>query len=692
MDEHTEKYYSLIDHSIDYLIKSANNPKAFEKHFLELQAVVPTYGLTLPQINILLNIIINPHSKFKNPLKNKMIDLLIPRELLDFNTILRIFSIFKVTSYYNEKSKIKIIPRTIQIKLSTFLIKNYVNIKWEPKFLNLLNFIFGILSIGYLRSNIGLFLIYTLNISSEIDPNYNIQMFFNQKKLNLILEFYDLDPKTSMPLVIYATSFLNSIERNNNFDLILQKYNILLQNVKISKDLFGKLDAPYINSISEKMKEHNNEIIIFQKNVQMCIQMLHNLNSLCYLILNGHKSRKRKYLQEAPDFYDFVKLTNIYSIKTLCVTLTDSSLDTNIIELLKYFSTLDGDNFNEKLPNNIILPDVTYNTPVLSLFLQNLSKINIELLNFKIMKLLNIKTNGDFKPSKDSFWVFEGIYNIICFSGMTLPIITELFSEQVYLKNESMIDDYLQSINAFNLVQFLEPDYKKFEKMIHKILDNIFKFNSIEKIKGIVLLLSNWIKSPLNFNKLISNVLKRFKYENLDLINEILIMCLLMHELPYSSIDVEILVLKPDIVALIFFSGNLYQLNLLLQHILFCKTYYANYGIGQLEGSQSNKLKRIKELHNSYVLNICNCLWRGKLLDQTKFKFPVEFLKKLKFDKPMNLVNLPTIKSLIGIDINYDTDSDELDKQNLVVYERLKAESFNGICNFLQNSIRSLQR
>lgn len=664
MDEHTKKYHTLIEGAVRSIVKRPDDPNHFEKHYLELQAVVPKFGFTSGQFNLILDIIVDTQSKFKNSLKSKLVDILVSRDLLDFKTILKILSVFKVNSYYNVKSKVKNIPKNIQIKLSLFLTKNFINIKWDHSYVQILNLLFGILSIGYLRLNIGLFLVYILNNIDSINKNYKLTYFFNIKKLEIILEFYNSDSRSSLALLVFAKSFLNSINKNDNFELISEEYNIILHDLRIPKGIFGKIDYAYV----ESLKEMSTDIKCLENNINLYTRILENLNTSLSTISNF---KKRKFLHDSNIEFDLT-FDNIYTTDRLCESIKSDKSIPNIIDFFKFFSNVDLSNSFFSQTSTII---------------KYLSYFNADFINLNIQTILDIKVD-QFTVSSDMNWIFKSISNLVKITSMNIPIINELFQKKLTPLTEVTNEHYFKSINAYELIQFLDPNYDAYKSMINEILDIIFKTNNLARFQNIVILAYNWIESPANFNKLLLNVLNRFKFVHFhNLMDELLILISFMHKLPHDSIDISLLILKPDIVSYNFFSNDLNKLNLLLQHILFCKLYYSEYGIKQIENNGNNiKLKQLKELHNSYVLDTCNSLWRGKKLSQTRFKFPPEFMDS-KFNT-YDLINLSAIKSL-NIDIPSDTN--ELDHR-IIVLNKLKDLNYLGIYNFLHSSIRSLQK
>lgn len=713
MDDQDRKYYDFIPLALEKLLKSSNDVVKFDKYYNQLYAVVPKYGFSLVDFKIILDNVINPESSLKNAQRNKLITLFYCRELLDFNCILKILSVFKTSSYYDRKSTIFVIPKNIQIKLSNFLIKNYINIKWEKKFLRILNLLFDLLSIGYLRSNIGLFLIYVINISFEIDPAYKKEFFFTAKKLETVLEFFDVDQKNSIPLLLYFSSYLHSKQRSELFDVIYSKYKLILSDLKIPKDSFGKLNVSYINQLVQmkELLDHDNsdDRIIFGQNVKVYIQMIYNMNMSSTSRLANDNTKKRKYLEDEnfTNIMNNLNLHNIFTMNSLASGLDDEIRKWNsaTIHLLKYMLTLNiNDLIVSELSNVLTNDEVLFScyVPIISI----ICSVKTTNLNDSLISIFQIQ-NNTMKLSNDMHWIFKGISNIYkIFPELDIiECISDILAGNINVEFYGSEEDKYNIMNTYELLQFLEPNYHKYESLLKNIVNITIKSNNKNMMKGIVLLATNWREDVESFYLLLNLILSQISYSNYGMFNEFMILIKLTHEIPYSLIDMRIFILRSDIMAMIFFSNDLININMLLEHVMFCKKYFADYGLNKIENSKYDNnyetLRSIKELHNSYIMDICNFLWRNKAYEINNissgrfFGFPNSFVEKLE-GKSMDLVHMPATRGLYNIfksDEYYDEEDmndDDSEKNKLEVFKILKNESYNGITWFLQNSIRGL--
>lgn len=710
MDEHDQKYHDFIASATSNLVKVAEDNLKFDKYYNQLHAVVPKYGLSLEEFTLLLDIVIDPHSEFKSVQKNKLLTLLYCRDLLDFDCVLKIVSVFKVPSYYNKKSATVILSKAIQTKLSSFLLRNFVNIRWEKKFLRLLNWLYDLLSIGYLRLNIGLFLIYFLSLSPEIDPLYDKRYFYTAKKLNSVLEFYELDKSNSLPLLLSFAAYLSSTNRGYSFDLIFSKYLLVLSDAKIPKDVFGKKELSQIVQLIEMKRLANkdwDEIEIFQSNVKFYIQLLSNLNQSFGSNLASNVLKKRKYLEDESmaSVLKNASLYHLYSPRLLAeeLSIDVKPYDLTAIAVLKFLSalelkTLEAPNFAPDLPTEYSDPLFIFYAPILTVLVNS----NFEALNRAITEIM--KTDeGVVSLTSGLHWIFKGLANFCALhpKHILLSCVKDVLLGRIEVDFTGSQDEMMQILCVSDFIQFLEPDFARYEDVLDRLLGMTLKLNNVRMMRGLVLLASNWMDSPDEFNKLFTLILRNLDYNNSPLHNEVLLLLPLVQSMPYSSIDITQLVLHSDFTAMIFFSNDLFNINLLLQHVLFCKQYFAEFGLRQIENSVSQNnyalLKAVKELHNSYVMDICNFLWRNRAYHAKDissgrfFGFPSAFVDKLE-PKPMDLAHLPATR---GISVRSAKSSEGpqgaiSEDMRMLVLKELVQQSYSGVVRLLQSSIRGL--
>lgn len=700
MDEHTRKYHTFISNTLNDILKSASDSNVFDSYYNQLIAVVPTYGLSLNELTLLLDIIIDPSSSFKNSQKNKILNLFHCRDLIDFNTVLKIVSVFKVPSYYNTKVNRLILSPILQKKLSQFLLKQFVNIKWEKKFIKLLNLLFNLLSIGYLRLNIGLFLIYLLNISSSIDSKYNKRFFYDAKKFDTLLDIYEMDQKNTLPLVLNFMNFLNSNNKSETFALIHSKYQLVLSDIKISKDIFGKINISFINSLlnMKRLNSDNEEDLnFFESNVKSYLQLLVGLNSLS---LTSNTSKKRKYLEDN----SLAEVT--HNISMYILNSTENLMDNVIskptdhkdstISVLKYLYMFNAEEKNYiDLISEVGISNMNIHLIYYSKLATILINSNVKTFNDCVVKLLRIK-DGRFRLTSDMSWLFQGIATFLKYHphSSLLPTIENIISGKIHVEFDGSNDEKYNLLNLYEFIGFLEPNYKKYENILNQMIDSCFKSNNKKNFTGLVRLASNWTGSSESFNHLLKEILNRFTFGNSIMLDEILVLCKIMQLIPYEDISIENLVLKPELVACIIFSGDLLMIDSLADHVFYCKNYYRDYGLAEI--GSNRRLQSIKDLHNSYVMDLCNYLWRNKVFDISEdyagrgFGLSLPFVDQITYrstDIVHNSITWSIRRGLLQGQADVTRDNDELKNR---ILQELQKRSYHGIVNFLKSSIRSL--
>lgn len=566
------RYHLIIDEAISALVESSRNQEQFDESIVQLQAIVPTYGITLRHMNILLNEITDPESSFRVSMKNKMISLLVPRELIDFGTTMKIISVFKVSSYYTQKAKIKILPTTLQSKLAHILTKNLVAIKWETDCLCFGNILFDLLSIGYLRSDIAVFLLYFLNISKQISPTYNLKFFFNIKKIESLLEFYEMDRKSILPLLIFAHWYLETIQRTNEFEALHFKLKKTIQNAKFTKDVFGKLDTQYVSKLLA-MERSSIEMMMLEDNIQLIVRIMTNLNSN-FVNFSIPVTRKRKFLEEDQNTIESPELYGIYSTDEVSRLVKSAKGNYNILTILKYFSETDLKSYtpvevNDIKINGIDLNFCAFNPPVFYI-----SEYNMELLNYQVLQIINIKDNV-LLLSSDMQWIFKAMSNISRFTGLIFQLMDDILSQSISIKYEGSDVDIFKILYLSESLCYIRPNFGKYQVMLKRCIYHTFTFNDTEMMKGLTRLVYNWRSSNVDYKQLLNLIIGKFQMKNKALLLNLLQIYNSTHTIPSDMLPRNI-ILAPHIIVACLIEQNLHKIDLLLQHLSFC--YRINVG------------------------------------------------------------------------------------------------------------------
>lgn len=615
---HNTRYYKYINETVENIAKRNIEFDQFEKCITGLQAVVPTYGLSLVEFNKLLDIAIDSKNpSLKNGQKLKITSILICRDFIDFETVLKIISTFRVPSYYNKS--FKTVSKHIQIKLSNILLKNFANIKLEKSFLRILNLLFNLLSIEYIRLNLSLFLIYLLNMSNSLDDKFNLVFFYNFKKFKILLNFYKTDKKNTVPMILNFIGFLYSIEKNTNFNLIFTELQLILSEIRLNRNTFGKIDIAYINSLIEmkKNKSQMNQFNEFIDNVKKYIFLTTNLNLINLNVI----TKKRKYLQDIQlaDIVKDISIHKIYDYGSLFSNLINTKSDF-ILSMLQYLSTFNHDDISQLDDNlkDLKIDDLNAHYVLYYPIIKIILSVHKEKLNHYIGILLNIDyENNTFQLDSSMTWIFNSILNYIRIypdpENRLLDCIDKIFTKSLNFKinNTTDNDDALQCLKLYDFVEFLNSPYDKYKQIINEIIVSAYKSKDADNLNGLIKLAYKWSQtSTESYNSLITDIIRHFKFENMDMLSSIFLLYSTMTLLPFKKIKYENLVVKPEILLTVIFTSDLYQYEMLFRHLQYCERYLQEYGL--LENKTESMMK-FKEVNDCYIESTKAYLWENKM-------------------------------------------------------------------------------
>ncbi|GME71515.1 unnamed protein product [Ambrosiozyma monospora] len=302
--QRSSKYYDFINKSVDKLyrfqlskedpsqiIKSKSKAKSDEpidaatqiqEVATELVKVVPSFGITLGQLNSLLDIVLDTDNGklFTTSVKHKLISTFhMCVELIDFSTFFRFISSFKVSSFANSvsatktftarraqiaKENVKVLPRAIQVKLADTLLLNFANFKFDRRFLQVLPLVYNLISLGYIKKQIVHFVIQMLIMASEIDPHFKPTYFVNAYKLDLAIDLYmSKDDVTLLPLLVVLIDQLQKMSasdtttpgggintfRTTVFDNYYYKLTNIVKTQRLNNKTFDNIDVKAINQL-----------------------------------------------------------------------------------------------------------------------------------------------------------------------------------------------------------------------------------------------------------------------------------------------------------------------------------------------------------------------------------------------------------------------------------------------------------
>lgn len=646
-------YYNFVRTAVDKVVTAGKerNTDDVDELLLKLSAVVPKYGLSLQQLNQLLDIALDPRDTFKFSHKRKLIQLMQSYEMIDIGTVLRILSAFQVETHLNSNT---VVSRSVQVGLSKWLVVNFFNLELDQSYLRLLPFIFNLLSVGYIRSNVSTFICYLLEVATLLDTDFDYTRFFNKYKLEYLLDLISRDSNVSL-LVSCANRLLQK-----SYSGKLSTYSYRLQHsIKgLKNQRYGTIDFDHLTSSLEMKLNHerlltgvsldnllqeNETLQQFQANAQIYYQMVTSLNA--------------KISKSLPSL-DYI------NIQSYCADVTDTT--DRLASYLRYLATEKHQSPPKLSPDLAKLlgnpSTVSTESPLLNMLL----KIGTAELDFALSKLLVSGAN-----TKDSELILNG----------TLQVVKNSFELPNTIKSMLSKDTTLPILSKF-IPYYPLTTWKEFRPVFEHVHDYYGLFN----------LLDNWIirlklDSSDNtehwtcLNKVIEQLSDKLSFTQLIRLVKI------THEIPFEFVLASNLVLKPTLVSAAYFSENPILIDTICDHITFCKQYYGEFGSSLIASSKMNaanemsseQFSQLKEIHNSYVMDLCNIIWRDKAFDKNDrstakgFLLPDQFIAKL-------------LKSrFYYFESNRDTDSGLIKRSYDIFYAPAFASIITGIIRTIED-------
>lgn len=670
MTNKDQEYLEHIEEAIYGIsrLDETDEDAIFEKCLFVLEAVVPKYGLSLEQLNIILDIIINDQYSFKKVWKTKLLRLLDCREMLDFDTVIKILSTFKVESNISRKQGINNVPRTTQIKLATFMLKNFPNTHLDPRFLKMLNWIFNLLTIGYLRQKMGLFLCYLLQLATEIDEKYNHRLFFTQKKYQIVLDLYSSDPKSMQPVLLCFFHFLNSSKKNIMFDSTFMTYTMVIEKAKIKKDFFGKMDTDFVQNLTEKKTLLLvNDMETYSENLKIFGSLLQTLNDYGQNIMRINH-RKRPHLNDPNESGSF-QISTIYSPQRLVEYFRIKS--SGSLELITFLASICS-----SIPTPESSQVAESSSGKRNFELQFYYKILACIIDIDMSEALDIvkeylaKNNSSMTISMNESPI-EGLGYLLKFDRSLK--ITEKTLDMMLIgdKNDTSYTNPFQA-QLLQIIRYLDPEVGTHFQLLKGLVLQAYKQNDVHIMQQLVLLAWKWTSHPKQYNALVKLILKEYSVDKDLLLGEILALSLSMQKLTANHIDLSILVLKPDIVADVMLSENIIFIEVLLRHLQHCENVFED---GAYNHKKDEGFRKAKLHHQQSVQNVLRYLQIGSEVNGALFSLPVDFIEKL--GNP----DVPSSKLLNILEVNHImATSDQAD-----VLSVLRSSGFSGIHQFMEH-------
>ena len=655
-----QKYYKFIDSRIKRL-KSYNeeslSEQELEKIIKELTAVIPKKGLNIRQLNILIDIIKDKTNvaQFKTSHKTKLLNILRCFDLVDFDTVLKVLNCFRAPLYSNGKVTTN---RKIQQRLSTWLIENICNFDWDRRFLLLLPIIFNLLSIGYIRKDIATLLTYLLEIGkSSIDQKFDTGHFINEYKICILSKYLKKDDSV-LPLALLFDRYLTAHQDEYSLSIYYAFHNLtsrrlsdkkqLLVNASLlGKDILGDIKSAavlYYNDVGKDASDPEiRQFLTFDQHCSIIGDAYDRFTSIANALMLPPAKRQKtssSLIRQAAEYKPIFNL-NFTTFDDFCKLLGQKSMQCNIYELMTFFS---GRKFYEDTGD----ASSTDGSPLILTLLKVLL----------IFDENNLDTSIKMFGSKDRNAEFEN--NFLEMAKFTLTLSKSI--------EQRIFSDPCPTVTNLKLIEFLSfKKWGEIEPFLISIFDSIEDGQRISEIvTSLCKMLQCWMiqfhtSDNLDINDVfqsinrciqfvINTVVRSFQRKfDIDTAFSILWVLHLMQHMPKDFIFINNLVLPPSIAYCMVFSNNPLLVDSFCRHVDYCKLYFSQYGSTYILNRSSGirvendinrelsvvNLQSLKNLHNSYVMDMCNIIWRNKSFDGGPkstgkgFMMPREFVSRL---------------------------------------------------------------
>ncbi|KAG7928814.1 hypothetical protein KL925_000995 [Ogataea polymorpha] len=712
-----QRYYDFIDSSIE-ILRTANeksDSNSIKEIVRELQLVVPKYGISLSQFKKLLNVVLDTTNAklFSNSIKSRIVKLWYCYELLDFDTFLCIISALRLSTFSNEGMTLH---QRVQTNMSKWLVSNFFNFRLGKDYLRILPYLFNMLPIGYIRSNISIIIIYLIQLSSQIDESYNVKFLLNASRIIYLTELYGKD-KSMLPLVTVVHSHLQGKDNLPLFDTYRYKLEEIVENDRLPKDVF-KVDHQVLDSLVDLKVQYHQfnqntdamsplmEIEDFQEfyyNLQDFYQMVEYLN-LRYGLSAGSHRYKRKKLDEFSFDLNTLDILTSRSIAD-CYTIPAYLLHLDSIRVPRQMGLLlyQIDDFShyraqpsfkvaETLGHFVqFYPRLPLYTALLQLDYQELNNWMEVILGEEGQKL-----NPVHEP------LFNGLLQLTRVSLVLLPAV-----EHFLLSNLQPGSPVMSTVKYYEFIPYLSyrpwlqfvPVYEKLRSLLQ---DAASASRVLESISDLI---SNWciVQSShedeefwKTINNLIGNVIGDFMesfcgqaehYTDCKL--SFVGFLRVIYRIDYEHLKLSNLVLPPVVLYDLYFSSNPVLVDAVCRHVSFCKRYYANFlSTQQGHGAINSDLTQVmfsmlKNLHNSYVMDLCNIIWRDKAFDRNEKSTAKGFMLPYALTTKMLKQRYHHYDS--SIDDKEDYDFDSIKKDFDVFYAPAYSSLITDIIHRLEN-------
>jgi len=572
---------------------------------------IKSQGITKYDLKLLIQLITDPYSGIRNSHRLRILkNYLYPKDLIPSESVIAICGSLGVKTTKNDDRRIS---NTLQVFLLKWLISVYSFLEEADIIERLYGILFNYLEFGFLRPHIA----HLLFLSTK---KKHINTSRIERLRGLYNKYYESEHLVAL-LILYKEFSPNEI-----FDVF----------PRISHTIFSHPDYTYLNELIA-LRRQNDKRVFQTTNDEL--NFVENFNQ---------KLKKRKKNSGFSDFSssnDFSQHEIFHSISDLCkkIEWTDIPLDSSAILSDKsgfpiYTLMLKGnDEHFARLEVWITIILEEFNS------LSEGSQIEfLEMMKYYV-SLTSTLPNAIYKhflsnPSiihKSSIVVQQYIWyfftHINPLKEIELLKLLELYLNEEQMKSVDWVRSLLESLRLLFIswpekLQFLREE--KESKMTSEELN------------------TSILRTLARLRNLLPDIIIQHRY-NRNLLIRTLSFISVVRTVPDMFLKIEDVVMLPPLVNIFFFVNDPYVISELCGHLNFAKS------VVQRSVSSDHTIK-LTALHNSYVVDICNSIWRNKAFDVSKkadgtsFGLTFEFINSLMTKVPIFDRN-STFSSLLNI-------------------------------------------
>ncbi|VEU19885.1 DEKNAAC100155 [Brettanomyces naardenensis] len=543
-------------------------------------------------------------------------------------------------------------------------------------------------------------------------------------------------------------------------------HNIIETESTPSQYPFGEPDMSLLDSIEQVKVAHGSNVRSFEDNVNAYFQTVQFLNLKHWRGSDLH-SKRVKLEGDSGEYSTTALLENIplgdcITAQSYCDQLNlFQTRNQRLVSLLVYLSEAPYSRESKNSLSEKKLRFVRQTTPfpILYPLIDSLFRVNYNGLNSATSAMLGILGNSATATSQ-YHTVFSGLLEITRHSFEMLDIVHRIIDGRLIANEE----DLEFSVRFWSFIPYyplakwesFTPTLERLKRIANE------KETVIRLVISITSMLENWlvrmeIEDRLEdlglwncINMVLAEMMRTIAArcfskadESIELMMVLLRLIQFTHTMPFQFVRISDLVLSPTLAYSMYFTSNPILIDYLCRHVTYCKKYFGEYGSdyisdrsqgieveNDINGELSLALLRnIKEIHNSYVMDLCNIVWRDKAFEKTDkskgkgFLLPDQFtgqLLKVGSDangfikRGYNIFYAPAFASIIT-GIIRTTEDQHLSKRRLVgplneeeyskllptesydqfrtvILDRLHDIGFAGLGNLLFSSLKSLSR